>query len=639
MTVDQTLTSVTVAPSTASLGFNETQQFNATAFDQFNNAMATQPTFSWSIDPLGVGSVDTNGLYTSPATNGTATVRATADLLFSGTASVSVGDVAPVVVLGPIATPNPVTGTTTVLSVIATDLGGLGNLNYTWSATVEPGGANPLFSTNGSTSSDITTVTFDHAGAYTFQVDISDGAQSTSGTVNVTVDQTLTTVTVSPGTATLALNATQQFTAAAFDQFNIAMATQPTFTWSVDLLGVGSVDSTGLYTAPGTAGTATVRATADLIFSGTASVAVGNTPPVVVVGATATPNPVTGTTTLLSVIAIDDGGLAGLTYTWLATAKPGGANPIFSVNESNGAAITTVTFNEAGNYTFTVEISDGSLSTPSSVNVTVDQTLTTVAVSPSTASLALNATQQFAATAFDQFANAMATQPTFSWSIDPLGVGSVDSTGLYTAANTAGSATVRATADLLFSGAASVTVANTAPVVVVGATATPNPVTGTTTILSVVATDDGGLPNLTYTWSATAKPGGANPIFSVNGTNGAAIATVTFNEAGNYTFTVEISDGSLSTPSSVNVVVDQTMTIMTLSPTAVSLATNANQQFAANALDQFGNAMAAQPTFTWSIDPLGVGAIDSNGLYTAPVSAGAATVARRRTFYSPVLRQ
>ena len=289
--------------------------------------MGTQPSFTWSIDPLGVGSVDTNGLYTAGATNGTATVRATTGLLTSGTAAVTVGDVPPVVVLGPIATPNPVTGTTTVLSVIATDLGGLGNLTYTWSATAEPGGANPLFSTNGTTTSEITTVTFDQAGAYTFQVEISDGSQSTSGTVNVTVDQTLTTITVTPSTASLGFNETQQFTATAFDQFNNAMDTQPTFTWSVDPLGIGSVDTNGLYTAPATDGTATVRATVDLLFSGTASVTVGDVPPVVILGPIATPNPVTGTTTVLSVIATDLGGLGTLTYTWSATVEPGGATP------------------------------------------------------------------------------------------------------------------------------------------------------------------------------------------------------------------------------------------------------------------------------------------------------------------------
>jgi hypothetical protein len=58
------------------------------------------------------------------------------------------------------------------------------------------------------------------------------------------------------------------------------------------------------------------------------------------------------------------------------------------------------------------------------------------------------------------------------------------------------------------------------PTVVVAASANPNPVTGTTTSLSVLGADDGGEGNLTYTWSTTGTPP-APVSFSVNGTNGA----------------------------------------------------------------------------------------------------------------------
>jgi hypothetical protein len=48
----------------------------------------------------------------------------------------------------------------------------------------------------------------------------------------------------------------------------------------------------------------------------------------------------------------------------------------------------------------------------------------------------------------------------------------------------------------------------------------------------------------------------------------------------------------------------------------VTLSDGATEQFTATALDQFGQAMAAQPTFTWQIG--GGGKISSTGLYTAP---------------------
>ena len=52
-------------------------------------------------------------------------------------------------------------------------------------------------------------------------------------------------------------------------------------------------------------------------------------------------------------------------------------------NGSNAAKNTTATFSKAGNYTFQVTITDpGGLTATSSVSVTVNQTLTSVAVKP-----------------------------------------------------------------------------------------------------------------------------------------------------------------------------------------------------------------------------------------------------------------
>ncbi len=55
------------------------------------------------------------------------------------------------------------------------------------------------------------------------------------------------------------------------------MSTQPAFTWS--LTGIGTIDSTGMYTAPTSTGSATVQATAAAL-SGTASVTVSTLPAV-----------------------------------------------------------------------------------------------------------------------------------------------------------------------------------------------------------------------------------------------------------------------------------------------------------------------------------------------------------------------
>src|SRR5581483_1033964 len=89
------------------------------------------------------------------------------------------------------------------------------------------------------------------------------------------------------------------------------------------------------------------------------------------------------------------------------------------------------------------------------------------------------------------------------------------------------------------------------------ASASPNPVTGTTANLSVLGADDGGESALTYTWSATSIPNGAStPTFSANGTNAAKNVTATFSTPGTYALQALIQDANgLSVTSSTSVVV------------------------------------------------------------------------------------
>jgi hypothetical protein len=174
---------------------------------------------------------------------------------------------------------------------------------------------------------------------------------------------------------------------------------------------------------------------------------------------------------------------------------------------------------------------------------------------------------------------------------------------------------------------------NQPPTVATPATANPNPVTATTTALGVLGADDGGESNLTYNWSVTAQPSGVtSPSFSINGTNAAKNSTATFYAAGTYTFQATITDsGGLSTSSSVNVTVNQTLSSVGVTPGGVTLASGGTQLFTASSLDQFGRAMANQPGFTWTVDTGGVGGtVGGSGLYTAP-SSGTGTDTVRAT--------
>jgi subtilase family serine protease len=171
---------------------------------------------------------------------------------------------------------------------------------------------------------------------------------------------------------------------------------------------------------------------ANLIVAGLVSVGGSSSNgPWVVAGATTSTNPVAGTTTNLSVAGNDSSGAASLMYTWsILTAPSGVAAPIFSVNGTNTAQNTTVTFTGAGLYTFQVTLQDpNGFTTTSNVVVTVDQTLSNIVITPGSASVSNGAALQLTATALDQFGRVMNVLP--NWTLS--GPGSLTANGEYTA--------------------------------------------------------------------------------------------------------------------------------------------------------------------------------------------------------------
>ena len=171
--------------------------------------------------------------------------------------------------------------------------------------------------------------------------------------------------------------------------------------------------------------------------AGTDSVAIYGLLPTVTMAASASPATVTGKTTSLSVLAADSGADLPPIYTWTASIAPSGATrPTFSVNGTTASNTTTATFYMAGNYTLTCTITDPTTeaSTTSSVDVTVDQVLTSavVGIAPSAVTVVNGGSLQFVGGGSDQFGNAM-TAPA-NWSVNSGGDGgTVDSNGFYTA--------------------------------------------------------------------------------------------------------------------------------------------------------------------------------------------------------------
>jgi hypothetical protein len=165
------------------------------------------------------------------------------------------------------------------------------------------------------------------------------------------------------------------------------------------------------------------------------------------------------------------------------------------------------------------------------------------------------------------------------------------------------------------------------PVVVNAAAADSNPVSGISTDLSALGSENGSSSGLTYTWSATG-PAGVLYTGNTNGTNAAANITAQFSMAGSYNFTVTIADAEGgTTTSSLAVNVQQTPTNVTVTPSTVTVAPGGQQQFSAIVYDQFGNTESAHPIL-WSVsDPGSNGnSINSSGLATFTETPGTYTV-------------
>ena len=130
----------------------------------------------------------------------------------------------------------------------------------------------------------------------------------------------------------------------------------------------------------------------------------------------------------------------------------------------------------------------------------------------------------------------------------------------------------------------------TAPTVSSPAAANPNPVTGVTTALSVLGTDDTGGTDLTYTWSAT----GPSPVaFSSNGTNSSNIHNSNLSGGRILHFTgVNPKQRRIEHNQRHRGGSQPDRDPMVVNPSSATVTSHANQQFTASLVDQFGNPIS-----------------------------------------------
>lgn len=236
--------------------------------------------------------------------------------------------------------------------------------------------------------------------------------------LDVTIQLNQNAITLQPG-------AQQQFSA------TVGGTSDTKVNWSVDNIAggnstTGTIDATGLYTAPSQAGThkvtaisaadATKRASATVTVTVTAAgVAISPASAVMMTGAT---QQFTATV----------GGQANPTITWSVDGVVGGNSTVGTITTAGVYTAPDSSGNHAVGAT-----SSGTPSQSASVQISIF----TLSVSPAGAALPPGGTQQFTAT-LQGISNTAVT-----WSVDGLSggnssVGSINSSGLYTAPNATG---------------------------------------------------------------------------------------------------------------------------------------------------------------------------------------------------------
>ena len=554
------------------------------------------PSVSFSL-VSGTGSINSGtGVYTAPAANGSAVVRATdsygntSDASVTITTTLSISPTSKSLAVNNIFTFTGTGGTPPLAYSVFSGTGAINASSGAYTAPATSGVAvirvtdslgatadanvtiNPALSIT-PTAQTIAingTMTFSSAGGvvpYTYSIfsgagtiNAATGAYTAPGSVGtdiVRVTDSLgntanATVTInnllgiSPAAITLAVNNTTTFA---------GNAGSPPYTFSI-FSGGGSINAgTGLFTAPAVSGTTVVRVTDS--FSSTAN-------------ATVTINPALAISPATKILAVNNvftftatGGVSPYTYSVLA----GGGG---SINATSGAYIASATSGTA-----TVRVTDG-YGNISNAAVTINNAL---AISPAAPTITVVDTQTFSSTG--------GVSP-YTYSV-ASGTGSINAgTGLYTPAG-AGTVTIRST-DSIGNTSDAALMVNTALAI--------TPTTGYVIVNNDFTFDfTGGVPPVTYTITV-----GLGTI--VDPTIGIYTAPTTTGSA-----TIRVTDAFAHTS-------DATLTIyngLTISPTSVTLGINTTQTFT-------GAGGVGTRTFAMFS---GTGTINaSTGLYAAPAGSG-----------------
>ncbi|HEY6445567.1 MAG TPA: Ig-like domain-containing protein [Acidobacteriaceae bacterium] len=253
----------------------------------------------------------------------------------------------------------------------------------------------------------------------------------------------------------------------------------------------------------------------------------------------------------------------------------------------------------------------------SAVGTATGKTVTAVHVTPSTASVAASATQQFTATATYSDGSTSDISGTATWTVGNSGIASVNPSGMATAV-AAGSTTITASQSGV-SGSATLTVTASAPTLtsIAVTPAAPSITAGATQQFTATGTySDGTTGNITstVTWVS-----GNTKVATIT-----AAGLATGVASGSATITASLIGVSGSATLTVTSTAP-TLTSIAVTPAAPSITAGATQQFTATGTYSDGTTKNITNSVNWTSSNTSVATINGSGLATA-VAAGTSTI-------------
>ena len=426
------------------------------------------------------------------------------------------------------------------------------------------------------------------------------GSGSGSGTSG---NATLTSIDVTPASASVAPNATQPFTATGHYSDSTTKDVTASAQWSSSSTAIASIDATGM--AKGlTSGVATITATVSSIHGSATLTVTAPSPTLTAIAITPQISsvPVNSTQQFSATGTYSDGGTRDVTSV-VAWASSSNAVATIDVN----GLLTAIS---AGSTTVSAALNGV---TQSLLITVTTPTISSISVSPVGLTLAIGINQQYVVTAFYTDGSSADLQSGAVWSSTSPAVATVNaSTGM---ATTVGPGTTTITAAVgTFTDSSDLTVVNAHLQSLSVTPGTATIATGTTVQLSATGIFDDGSTQLlpAVTWSTSAQ--NLLTVSSSGLATGVAAGSVT----------VTATSGGISGTAAVTVT-NATLVSLSVSPANSTMPIGATKQFTATGIFSDSTAQDITASVLWSSSAASFVTIDNKGLATS-LAAGTSTI-------------